>query len=339
MELPLSFFPETLSTSRDFEVYNNCQYKWYKLRCEAWSRSMYNNDLAAGGEFAKSMELTRNAYYKEGLSSEESIQVGITNLENDLATNYYFANCEDTVKTPAKMVEVFKAYFNEYPLESRSITPLELKDGSIAVEQDFSIELPFTHPDTGKPIVLKCKLDMLGQRDNVVYVVDEKTCKSVLASHEVQLDLLRTQNQFVQYVTIGNKRKDILGDLQITHVCIRKCKVKNSYARNEDVVVSYEFQVDAWFQRTWYNNLLNIVENMLNTYNTLKSTGNNKFLRNYSHGCTLFFRPCLLTKHCTSAFYQDLTEEGFVQQVHTSTMKEPLSLKEFIQLKTNEVIL
>jgi hypothetical protein len=333
----LSFFPETLSTSRDFEVYNNCQYKWYKLRCAAWSRSTYNNDLSAGGEFAKSMELTRNAYYKEGKNESDSIKVGVDNLQKDFTNNYYFANSEDSVKTPAKMVEVFKKYFDEYPLDSRSITPLELGDGSIAVEQDFSIELPFTNPDTGKPIILKCKLDMLGQRDNVVYVVDEKTCKSVLTSHEMQLDLLRTQNQFVQYVTIGNMQKDILGnDLNITHVCIRKCKIKKSYAKNENIVESYEFQVDTWFQKTWYDNLLNIVENMLLTYNTLKTTGNNKFIRNYSHGCTAFFRPCILTKHCTSAFYQDITEEGFVQQVHTSTMSEPMKLSDFIALKKGD---
>lgn len=322
----MKWFPEQLSTTRDIELFNTCEYKWFKLRCEHWSKYSYNNDLQAGGEFAKAIELTRIAYYKEGLSEEESINIGLTNLKDSFGTSYYLADCKDDLKTPDRMAEVFTKYFNDCPLSKQAIVPIELTNDSLAVEQDFTIDLPFEHPHTGKPLKLKCKLDMLGQRDNIVYVVDEKTCKSVLLDHSKQLDLLRTQNQFVQYVTIGNMQKELLGDLRITHVCIRKCKIKKSYAKNENAVESYEFAVDAWFQKTWWNNLLLIIDRMLVLY-----SNSNLIIRNYGSGCTQFFSPCLLTYHCTNASGQDLSEQGFEQRVHNSNMNEPMSLFDFVK--------
>lgn len=322
----MKWFPESLSTTRDIELFNTCEYKWFKLRCEHWVKPSYNNDLQAGGEFAKAIELTRIAYYKENLSEQEAINIGLLNLQNSFSSNYYLADCKDDIKTPERMADVFIKYFKDCPLSKQAIVPIELTNGQLAVEQDFTIELPFNHPHTGNPIKLKCKLDMLGQRNNIVYVVDEKTCKSVLTDHNKQLDLLRTQNQFVQYVTIGNLQKELLGDLRITHVCIRKCKIKKSYTKGENIVESYEFLVDTYFQKTWWNNLLLVVARMLDLY-----LNEERFIRNYGTGCTQFFSPCQLTYHCTNANGQDLTNQGFTQQVHNSNMKEPISLFNYIE--------
>jgi hypothetical protein len=241
--------------------------------------------------------------------------------------------------------------FKEHPLEYSPIVPFEMSDGTLSVEQEFIIELPFKHPETYKPLLLKGILDMIGVRDNICFVVDEKTTKSVLTDRIKQLDLLRTQNQFVQNVTIANMNSEKLGGLKATHVQINKCKIKSKYNKGEDVVEAYEFQVDTWFQKTWWNNLLFIVDDMLAKYYDFTETqaeteeagkislqqrqGNyNKviFPRAYGMACTAFFSPCQFTYHCTSGLSQDLEADGFNQIVsNSSTEYKPISLHKYKQ--------
>lgn len=317
----LILFPETLSTSRDIELFAQCNYKWFVQRCQRFTKYVYNNDLEAGGEFAAAMEITRNSFYKEGLSELEAVELGKKSILVNFGRTYAEAEYKDELKTPEKMAEVFEKMFQEHPMETNAIVPFEMEDGTLSVEQDFTIELPILHPEFGTPLKLKCKLDMLGIKDNTVYVVDEKTCKSVLLDDIKQTDLLRTQNQFVQYVTVGNMCKERFGNLDITHVRINRCKIKKSYTKGETVVAPYEFTVDAWFQRTWWNNLLYLVNDMVRKYEALKlaEKGEVVFPRAYGNACTSYFKPCALTYHCTSGNAQNLLEQGWSQVVCDSS--------------------
>jgi hypothetical protein len=340
-----TFFPVALSTTSDLEIASTCMYKWFLMRCAKFtSRGEGNIDLDAGSGFARAMELTREAYYKQGLSAEEAVNVGRKHILEEYGKTFAEQHYQHELKTPSKLDEVFERMFHEHPLDHTSVTPFEMTDGSISVEQDFSTELPFTHPETGKPLILKCKLDMLGTRNNLVYVVDEKTTKSVLTDDIKQTNLLRTQNQFVQYVTVANHNKEKFGDLEVTHVLINKCVIKNKYAANEEVIHPYEFRIDVWFQKTWWNNMLALVEDMLTKYQTYKALSKEPeqvkqamqyqavFPRNYSHGCTLFYRPCQFTNHCTSGNHQDLFAEGFSQIVCDSTTeRKPVPLGKYIR--------
>lgn len=334
-----TLFPEVLSTTQDIELYSACNYKWFLRRCAKFTKYAYNNDLEAGSEFAKACEITRNAYYKQGLPELDAIELGKKNILESFGATYAEATYQDDLKTPEKLVEVFDKMFTENLMSESTITPFEMADGNLSVEQDFSVELPFIHPETGKPIILKCLLDMLGTKQNTVYVVDEKTCKSVLSDAIKQADLLRTQNQFVQYVTVGNMNKDKFGGLSITHVCINRCKIKKNYAKNESVVEAYEFVVDVWFQKTWWNNLLYLVQDMLKKYKYFKEAKESPamgsayeviFPRAYGQACTAFFSPCPFTYHCTSGNAQDLEEQGFKQVVQDSRTKyQPVALHKY----------
>jgi len=353
-----TFFPEVLSTTQDIELFTQCPHKWYLKRCLKLHKYSYNSDLEAGGEFAKAMEITRNAYYKEGKSEKEAIELGKTSILESYGATYAEQKYPDTIKTPEKITEIFTRMFEEHPLDFAAIIPFEMSDGKLSVEQDFSIHLPYNHPETGKPLILKCKLDMLGMKDNIVYVVDEKTAKSVLTDSIKQTDLLRTQNQFVQYVTVANKCKEKFGNLTVTHVRINKCVIKAKYAKDEEVIHPYEFVIDAWFQKTWWNNMLYLVKDMLNKYDqflTLQQDYRNFqkenqkqameqcqdkviFPRAYGLSCTSFFKPCPFTSHCTSSLSQDIFEEGYRQIVKDSrTAYEEIPLKIYKQQRLTEV--
>ena len=340
-----TLFPNQLSVSRDLEIFPICNYKWFLQRCCRLYKYATNVDLEAGGEFAKAMEIVRNAYYKDGLSEEAAVELGGNNILTSYAETYNRNTWKESVKSPEKMAEVLRSMFKENSMEDTTIVPFEMSDGELSVEQEFSVELPIVNPDTGKPIILKGLLDMLGMRGNTVFGVDEKTCKSVLTDTILQADLLRTSNQFVCYVNLANKNKEKFGDVEVTHFKVHKCKVKEKYNKSENVVEGYEFLIDIWFQKAWWENMLYLVNDMVGKYLRFKATqvyvnsyqaDNNDydaefdlhtlqnivfFPRSYGHACTLFFKPCIFTYHCTSGSGQNLLEQGFKQVVLESGTK------------------
>lgn len=349
-----SLFPEIISISRDIDVYSTCNYKWFLQRCLHLYKYTYNTDLEAGSEFASAMEIIRLAYYKQGLPEAQAVQLGVDHLLETYGATHAMQEYPDDLKTPERMADVLRTMFQEHSMEYASIVPFEMENGELSVEQELEVELPFKHPETGKPLILRGILDLLGRRDSdaIVFGADEKTCKSVNKDAILQLDLLRTQSQFVCYTNLVNKNKAKIGDVDLTHFRINKCKVKKTYASGESVVEAYEFVIDVWFQETWWNNMLYLVQDMLEKYEKFKyiqgqiartdrpievqqfSNESLKkettFPRAYGHGCTLFFRPCPFTYHCTSGNAQDVLAAGYKQVVcYNRTKSEAVPLHDY----------
>ena len=339
----LTLFPHRLSTTQDFEVYNTCSYKWFLQRCCYYTKYAYNIDLEFGSEFASAIEKVRVAYYKEGKSTNEALAIGLLHIRDNFSVSFAESNIADTLKTPEKMSEVLRAYFNEYPLDSTAIVPFGLTDGSISVEQTFDIELPFMHPETCKPLIMSVKPDMVGMDSHGKFVlVDEKTSKQTgMNDYTKTVDCYRTKNQFVQYVFGINRNKEKFGDLNVTHMVIRRVVVTAKAMKDMNVVEEYEFNIDLWFQEEWWNNTLLMVEQMLDNYHRLitmqefsdfgtDAPAYKKIAFRKSYGnCEQFFKPCKFTNHCTSKGGQDLQAQGFEQKVYDKETKNEIPLVEF----------
>jgi hypothetical protein len=348
----LTLFPHRLSTTQDFEIYNRCSYQWFLSRCAYFTKYAYNIDLEFGGEFASAIEKVRVAYYKDGKSAEEALTIGINNIRDNFAINFAESNIADTLKTPEKMMEVLRAYFEEYPLDSTAIVPFELPNGEISVEQTFDIELPFLHPETSKPLVMSVKPDLIGMdRQGKFVLVDEKTSKQTgMNDYDKTVDCYRTKNQFVQYVFGINHNKEKFGDLKVTHMVIRRVVITAKAMKDMHVVEEYEFIIDEWFQQEWWRNTLLLVEQMLSTYKKYRqeaigeytgvtfknstpefifkeSLPNNPFRKSYGN-CEAFFKPCKFTGHCSSGSGQDLQALGFEQKVYDKETGTSIPLSE-----------
>lgn len=337
----LTLFPHRLSTTQDFEKYNQCPYLWFLQRCCYFTKYAYNIDLEFGSEFASAIEKVRVAFYKDGKSVEEALAIGLLHIRDNFSVSFAESNIADTLKTPEKMSEVLRAYFNEYPLDSTAIVPFELADGSISVEQTFDIELPFNHPETGKPLVMSVKPDMIGMDSHGKFVlVDEKTSKQTGMNNYTQtVDCYRTKNQFVQYVFGINHNKEKFGDLNVTHMVIRRVVVTAKAMKDMNVVEEYEFNIDLWFQQEWWNNILHLVREMIESYLHRKALDRipdrpeieayRKIAFRKSYGnCEQFFKPCKFTNHCTSKEGQDLQSQGFEQKVYNKETDSSIPLSE-----------
>jgi hypothetical protein len=157
------------------------------------------------------------------------------------------------------------------------------------------------------------------------------------------INCYRTKNQFVQYVFGINHNKAKFGDLDVTHMVIRRVVVTAKAMKEQKVVEEYEFIIDKWYQQEWWLNTLKLVEDMLSSYAKyklnepiqalvdLKAIPEQRvisFRKSYGN-CESFFKACKFTAHCTSGASQDLQQLGFEQKVYDKNTNSSIPLKEF----------
>lgn len=321
----LNLFPLRITTTTILELYNQCPYKLQKLVIEGWSKSIYNNHLVFGGEFAAALELTRRAYYYDCLSAEESITIGLNYIVEHFGETFQPSNFNEDIKTPAKMQEVFQKYFEEFPLDS-DILPYLLPNEDLSVECRFTVELPILHPELGVPILLSIKPDMLGlDARQVLNLIDEKTAsQSGMSDMAKTTDKYRSRYQFMLYTSVVNQNPDYFGDTKVKQAKVRRVVItktklvdskkenKGKIPRNVQVVEEYSFEIDRWLQKTVWEETLIIVQEMVDSYKAYKE-GKPYAFRRRRGNCEQFFNPCELTLHCTSGAAQDMERLGYVQ--------------------------
>lgn len=321
----LSLFPLRITTTTILELYNTCPYKLQKLVIEGWSKSIYNNHLVFGGEFAAALELTRRAYYYDCKVAEESIAIGLNYIVEHFGETFQPSNFNEDIKSPAKMQEVFQKYFEEFPLDS-DITPYVLPNEDLSVECRFTVELPILHPELGVPILLSIKPDMLGlDARQVLNLIDEKTAsQSGMSDMAKTTDKYRSRYQFMLYTSVVNQHPEYFGETKVKQAKVRRVVItktklvdskkenKGKIPRNVQVVEEYSFEIDRWLQKTVWEETLLIVQEMVDSYKAYKEDKPYAFRRRRGN-CEQFFNPCELTLHCTSGAAQDMERLGYVQ--------------------------
>ena len=329
MAKSLIWFPETISVTQDLDLAANCPYKHFILRMLNYRKRVFNIDLVAGGEMAKAFELTRKAFYAEGQTEADSIALGEDYILNHFGDLFASSGITEAIKNPTTLGKVFVQYFKRFPLRDGAVVPFTMPDGKISVEQTLLYPTEFKHPITGKPIVIKAILDLLGKDDYHTYVVDEKTCKSLLTDHAKQGDLLRTERQFSLYVALFNLIRNDLDMPEVSHFKVRKVVLNATAFKNGKVAEEYEFAVDKGMQARIFDNTMRLIQGMLDTFDRYMNDGSLP-LQNFSNSCTSYFRPCEFCLHCTSSFFSNLETQEYKQIVQVGENRTEVSLKDFL---------
>ena len=160
-------------------AFRSCPTKFRREYVEHWRSKEPSIHLHAGGAFAKGLEVTRRAFYEEGLSASEARQKGAAALR---ASYSDFETHEKDTKTLPRMLGALDFYFENYPLEHDAATPLKLASGKRAIEWTFAIPLPLAHPESGDPLIYYGRCDMVADFAGGIYIVDEKTTSSLGSS-------------------------------------------------------------------------------------------------------------------------------------------------------------
>lgn len=223
--------------------YVSCHTKGYWSFQRKLGPPYASTDLIAGGAFAKGLEVTRQAFYGEGLSLSASLEKGM------LAAIVEYGDHEPIESKQAKSLErvllALGDYFNHYNPSTDHIKPLMVA-GRACVEFTFSIPLPIDHPDTKQPILYAGRFDMLGVRNEQLVVVDEKTTSQLGPTWVNKWNL---RGQFTGYIWACQRY-----DYPVLGAIVRGVSfLKNSFGHAESIQLRAQWEVDQWYDQLLYD--------------------------------------------------------------------------------------
>ena len=238
-------------------------------------------DLHAGGAFAKGIEIARRCYYANALKVEHAIEAG----RQALVHAYGDFPCPPTSnKTRAAMEGALYYYFERWPLDAPdALRPIMMPDGSLSVEQHFSVPIPILHPLTLEPLRYEGRIDMLAEdEDGDLWVVDEKTTGKLGDSWANQWYLDAGQTGYVWWA------RRVLPQRSIVGVKIRGIGIyKTGYGKMEVPIL---FQ--PWETERWYQQMLRDVAR----WKEMHVLG--QYDRTLDHTCALYNNPCAFLPLC-----------------------------------------
>jgi len=295
-------FP-TVIDSTILGAFRSCPQKAYRTYVEHWKPRTPSVHLHAGAAFAKGLEVTREAFFVQGLSEDDALAAGL----HALITFYGDFECpEDSAKSCTRMAGALEYYFHVWPLGREEAPPATLPSGAKAIEFSFNEPLDIRHPETGDPLLYCGRLDMICEYAGSLFGEDDKTTSSLGASWGRQWDL---RSQFTGYVW-GAKRSGLdLAGFLVRGVSILKTKYDSM------PVITYrpQWQVDRWLEQTHRD-----IQRMIRCWDE------GYWDYNLDHACTEF-AGCELRQVCLSQDPMPWLEQGFIRRVW-----DPVARKETI---------
>ncbi len=285
-------FPEVLD-STIIASFRACPQRFAYEYLHHWKPVTPSVHLHAGAAYAAGLETARKAFYRDGLSEQDSIALGL----RALLTAYGSFDCpHDSAKSAERMAGAFEYYFSQYPLATDQARPVVLPSGTIGVEFSFAEPLEETHPTTGNPLIYSGRMDMICDYAGGVFGEDDKTTSSLGASWAKQWDL---RSQFTGYC-FGAARSGIpLQGFLVRGVSILKTKYDTQQA------LTYRPQ---WMIDRWYEQLHRDIARMKAMWES------GVWDVNLDHSCAEF-SGCIFRQVCLSHDPQPWLETGFVRRV------------------------
>lgn len=271
-------FPSVIS-STIVSSWRSCQRKAELEYFHHWKPLNESVHLVAGAAYAAGLEVARKSYYSGSYSAEDSIGLGLEALLKSYGSFQCPAN---SAKSAERTAGAYQFYFDMYPLETDTATPIKFSDGRLGVEFSFAEPIEVLHPESGQPIIYSGRFDMLCEFAGGIYGLDDKTTSQLGVSWPKQWDL---RSQFTGYTWGAG-----LSGIKLSGFLVRGVSIlKNKYETLQ--AITYR---PAWMVERWYEQLIRDVENMKLAWES------GYFDYNLDHACGEFggcpFRQVCLSK-------------------------------------------
>lgn len=151
--------------------------------------------LHFGGAVAYGLETARREFYDNHKPHDEAVKLGM-----EAARTFYgdFSAPHKSPKTKENAGLAILYYFTIWRMDTDTVQPIRLKDGSLGVEWRFKIPIPgLVHPDHGGPIYFVGRSDMLAELRSLFAIEDDKTATQLGEKWAGQWQL---DSQFMGYI-------------------------------------------------------------------------------------------------------------------------------------------
>ncbi len=250
MTTPKSPFPKVLD-STTMAAFKSCPQKAKLEFIDHWKLRDQSVHLHAGAAYATGIEKARVAYYIDGKSPDESLQIGL----HALLTAYGNFECPpESPKSAERTAGALEYYFSQYRLGEDRAIPMTLPGGKRGIEFSFLEPLDILHPETGEPILYSGRMDMMVEYEGMHLGEDDKTTSQLGASWPRQWDL---RSQFTGYVWGAARAGIKLDGFLVRGVSILKTKYDTLQA------ITYRPQ---WLIDRWYEQLIRDINKMIQAW-------------------------------------------------------------------------
>lgn len=247
-------FPSVIDSTM-LNAWRSCPTKFmYEYIRRLRPRGGKSIDLIAGGAIAAGLQTARLAHFRDHASAEEAAALGLGALLREYGDPLV---PERSAKTWERVAGVYEAYLDRYPLDRDIYYPLIfVEGGKPAIEFSFGIPISIKHPESGDPIVLAGRFDMMaGMRkfpDGSMWkwedtgariCVDEKSTSRMGDRWAEQWDL---RAQFMCYQWACAEFGYHVEGLVVRGLCI----LKTEYKFAEKIVYNREWKIARWLWQT-----------------------------------------------------------------------------------------
>lgn len=314
-------------------------------RCQTQARYAYFENLSAagdsvhlhyGGAVATGLEVARRMFHDHGLPAAEAVARGAA------AAEAFYGDFEPPHKSPKTRVNAGRYityYFTIWPLDSDPLQPTRGADGHLRVEWRFKHPIPdLTHPDTGGPIYLVGRSDMIPELYNMPLVEDDKSTSQLGEKWGKQWPL---DSQFMGYIWAAQKDGILVpeqpGAAMIRGVgvytpkysrpgsdeVLKKVKpeeiadgravynIMKSFGHAQEMVYHAPFMIERWLRETQ-----KVIRRLIHAY--LNDPTGERGMWDMAldkHACAPMNNPCPFTVLCASENPEQWKEVNFVKRV------------------------
>lgn len=194
-------FPSVVDSSM-MAAFKSCPAKAKLEFVDHWKIRDQSVHLHAGKAYAEGIEKARSAFYIDGKSPAESLEIGLFALLHAYGD---FECPPESAKSAERTAGALEYYFSQYRLGEDKAIPMTLPGGKRGIEFSFLEPLEILHPTTGDPILYSGRMDMMCNYEGMKLGEDDKTTSQLGASWPRQWDLRCFSPQHELYTRSGWK--------------------------------------------------------------------------------------------------------------------------------------
>ncbi len=233
-------------------AYRDCPAQFHRSHVLKRAQGQTSVPLIAGGAFASGIEAYRRAWYADGLTKRDSLDIAFLAAISSWGEFDPFPQGKHEARSLDRVLSALASYFTLYDVETDIFQPhIRVDTGEPTIEFGAAIPLDPSygfplHPSTGEPFIWHLRSDALGRYNRTPVFSDEKTTESLGASWSSKW-LLR--NQFLGYAWCYREM-----GLPYRTALVRGVGILKTKTTHAETIITYpEHVLDMWQNNAVYD--------------------------------------------------------------------------------------